>query len=155
DHAGDVDLDHVSLFFRRPVGGRRGRKRGLTAAVEEAPGDPRDGPRVHAYLAKERVHERALRAEAQGGVHHAIGEAHALAPVAAPAAAAEPVHLEDLDALDALHRLHRLAHDALELVDQADAHGGEARLRREEVLGLVHEPYALGLHLVADTRGDG
>jgi hypothetical protein len=124
-------------------------------AVEQPARDLADVARVHPDLAEELVHHGRLRPEPERRVDHVVGEAPAVAAVALPAAApAQAVHLEDPDALDALERLDRLADDPLELVDEPDAHRGQPRLGRQEVLGLVHEARALRLHLVADARRD-
>ena len=110
---------------------------------------------LDADLLEHLVDHRRLHAIAQRRLDHLVGRAAAGA--AAPAAAAEPVHLQDADRLDLLHRLDALAHDALDAVEQAAAEQAVARPVGEDVLGLVQELLRLrldgGAHLLG-LRGD-
>src|SRR5512134_721821 len=138
----------------RGLGERRGAAARL--ALEQAARELADVAALDADLAQQLVDERRLRAVAERRVDDVVGEA-AAAPVVAlrtAAAPAEPVHLQDLDALDPLERPPRLADDRLEVVDELEPHCRHPRLGREDVRRLVHQACALGLHLVADARGE-
>src|SRR5262249_48653255 len=124
------------------------------SAAEDAGHAGPEGATFDAQLLQQRVDQRRLGAIAERAIDNTLGNVGAPIAVALGPRCAAPqtVDLPNLDALDLLHRAHALADDALELLEQPQAHGQLARLRRQGVFRLVHLADAFGLDRMAQLR---